>query len=381
MTDDRNHLVALAGLPHVGPSRLRTLHSLGDPKAAWRALGSGALDGPLGLRRAESAAIVRAVRAAEPAAIGARHDEAGVRIDVLGEPSYPTALAGDHAAPVVLFSAGDIGALDRVGVAVVGTRRASGYGRDVAFTLGRDLTAHGVAVISGLAVGIDAAAHAGAVAEHRTATSAPRAQPVAVLGCGLDIGYPRANRRLRSAVEEIGLVVAEVPLGTAPAPWRFPARNRIIAAMARAVVVVESGFGGGSMLTVDEAIERSLPVLAVPGPVRSAASFGANELLAQGCAPCRDHEDVLVAIGLDSRRAEQCRAGSGSAVDGASEAGLDPAAARVLDAMGWSPTSLDRLAGLTDMTFAELCEVLERLVAAGRVRDRGGRYERTVTGR
>src|SRR5262249_38747100 len=154
-------------------------------------------------------------------------------------------------------------------------------GIDVAFELGRDLAAAGVAVVSGLAVGIDASAHAGAL---HAATS----PPIAVVGSGLDVIYPRRNAVLWREVERRGLVLSQAPLGALPEKWRFPARNRLIAALADAVVVVESGTTGGSLHTVTEAVRRDRVVYAVPGPVRSDASAGTNRLLADGAVPACD---------------------------------------------------------------------------------------------
>ena len=179
-------------------------------------------------------------------------------------------------------------------MAIVGTRSATPYGRQVASELGSDLAAAGVIVVSGLARGIDGAAHAGALRE-RGAASAP---PVAVVGTGLDIVYPATNRELWEAVASRGAILSEAGLGTKPHPGVFPARNRIIAALSDVVVVVESHRGGGSLYTAEAAARRSIPVCAVPGSVKSRASQGTNELLVDGCAPVRDAEDVLVAISL-----------------------------------------------------------------------------------
>ena len=161
--------------------------------------------------------------------------------------------------------------------------------------LGRDLGRAGVRVVSGLALGIDAAAHHGAL----DAEADGGAPPIGVVGSGLDVTYPRAHGALWTAVAAAGVLVGEAPLGAAPEPWRFPARNRIIAALGSVVVVVESHPRGGSRHTVDAAEARGRQVLAVPGSVRSPASRFTNELLADGCHPARDVTDVLVALGLE----------------------------------------------------------------------------------
>jgi DNA processing protein len=148
-----------------------------------------------------------------------------------------------------------------------------------------------VAVVSGLAAGIDGAAHEGALA-------GGAAPPVGVVGSGLDVVYPRRHARLWERVAQAGVLLSEGPLGTRPEPWRFPARNRILVALADVLVVVESHPTGGSMHTVRAAEERGLPILVVPGPIRSRASSGTNQLLSQGCHPVCDAQDILTALSL-----------------------------------------------------------------------------------
>jgi DNA processing protein len=167
--------------------------------------------------------------------------------------------------------------------------------------LGHDLAEAGVAVVSGLARGIDGAAHLGAL----HANGAP---PIGVVGSGLDVPYPKVNEGLWSAVAAHGVLLSEAPPGAPPSAWRFPARNRMIAALADVVVVIESRASGGSMLTVREAAVRGRQVMAVPGSVASPASEGTNQLIYDGCCPVRDALDVLIALGLST--AERDRTGA-----------------------------------------------------------------------
>jgi DNA processing protein len=249
---------------------------------------------------------------------------------------------------------------DRRRVAVVGTRRCTTTGAGFAFELGRDLAAVGVSVVSGLADGIDAAAHRGALA-------AEAAPPIGVVGCGLDVVYPRSQRKLWEAVEGAGVLLSEAPLGARPERWRFPARNRIIAALADLVVVVESHRTGGSFHTVDEADRRGIDVVVVPGSVRTAAAAGTNDLLAEGRAPVRDVGDVLMALGLSTgarqRPAERRPAPSDDD-------------RKVLDAVGWQASSLDQLALRTGLAVPALAGALDRLCAAGWATQDGGWYVR-----
>ena len=333
--------ILLAGLPSVGPRRLREVLADHGAERGWSHAGGDP--------------------AADPLAAVAAHRQAGVEVLREADPGYPSALRGDPDAPAVLFALGDLGALDHPRVAIVGTRRCTGTGGGVARELGRDLTEAGVGVVSGLALGIDGAAHRGVLDAG--------GRPIAVVGSGVDIVYPSRHRDLWGQVRDHGVLLSECPLGTRPTAWRFPARNRIIAALADVVVVVESHAAGGSMHTVREAADRSIQVMAVPGSVRNPAAAGANQLLAEGCAPCRDATDVLVALGLSA-------ASRGATVD--HRAAPDPTGKAVLAAFDWEPATLEHLAVRTGLALAELAMALEALQRHGWVTAEGGWYERVA---
>ena len=365
------YAAALVGLPQMGPARLTALLATGHPAVVWRRVAAGDLPAApevvraLGPKRAE---IVRRWRAASAGldVAEAWHDtvRAGVRVALVGTPAYPSALAGDVEPPAVVFHRGALETIEGPRVAIVGTRRCSATGAGVAFELGRDLASAGVAVVSGLASGIDGAAHRGALA----AAGAP---PVGVVGSGLDVVYPRDQHELWQAVAAAGALLSEAPLGGRPERWRFPARNRIIAALADLVVVVESHRRGGSLHTVDEADRRGRDVMAVPGSVRNPAASGTNELLAEGRAPVCSVDDVLVALGLG-------RARTGDPVD--RRVPPDHADRPVLDAIGWQPSTLDQLVLRTGRDLAGLAPALDRLCDAGWVTRHGGWYERVAAG-
>lgn len=192
----------------------------------------------------------------------------------LDDSDYPSLLRQTGTPPPVLYLHGHRNFLHGCPVAIVGSRAATGYGHRIASTLAHDLAARGVTVVSGLALGIDASAHAGALA-------AP-GPTIAVLGCGLDVIYPQQNRRLYAQVREHGLLMSEYPLGTRPEAFRFPARNRIIAGMSYGVVVVEAARKSGSLITAEFALEEGRDVFAVPGQADSFKSAGAHWLLQQG---------------------------------------------------------------------------------------------------
>ncbi|MBV8297641.1 MAG: DNA-protecting protein DprA [Acidimicrobiia bacterium] len=343
------YAAALAATPGVGPVRLRELLDRWTPEEAWAAVGDRRLD---------------------VGALWEGHAAAGVVVRVRGRDGYPAALGGDHEAPAVLFSVGDLGAVDGPRVTIVGSRRCTRYGRDVAFDLGRDLARAGVRVVSGLALGVDSAAHAGVLDAGDTA-----APPVAVVGSGLDVVYPRAHARLWEQVATAGVILSEAPLGARPEPWRFPARNRILAAVADVVVVVESRAQGGSFHTVRAADERGVTVMAVPGPVRSPLSSYTNELLVSGSPPARDAEDVLVALDLLGRGPAGGRAARRGAHSDGQPPSDDPTQAALLEAMGWRPASLDQLVARTGLSPGQASVALARLEVGGRVVGSAGWWE------
>ena len=212
---------------------------------------------------------------------------------VLRRRELPPLLFAIHDPPKQLHVRGD-GAtevLARPAVAIVGARACSGYGAHVARWFARELAAAGVVVVSGLARGIDAEAHRGALDAGGVT--------VAVLGCGIDRDYPAAHAELARRICVDGLVVSEYEAGVEPAPWRFPARNRIVAGLCGATVVVEARERSGALITADFALEEGREVLAVPGEITAALSKGTNALLRLGATPATSPDDVLEAIGLE----------------------------------------------------------------------------------
>lgn len=361
---------ALATLRGMGPARLAALARTWPLDEAWRRVATGrAASEPVVARALGSAAgtlpdaWVQAAARTDPAAVLAAHEAAGVGVSVLGSGSYPGALADDLEPPVVLFQQGRLDALDGPRVAIVGTRACTPYGREVARDLGRDLAEAGVRVVSGLALGIDGAAHTGAL-------RAETAPVVGVVGSGHDVVYPRHHCELWRRVATEGLLLSESPLGSAPEQWRFPSRNRLLAALADAVVVVESRRSGGSMYTVDAALEREVPVLAVPGPVGSPASEGTNLLLGEGALVCQGADDVLTLLGLSASAASR---GAGRVDPRPPPAGVDR---EVLEALGHRPAALEQLAARTGLGLADLAAALQRLEATGWVAADGGWYAR-----
>jgi DNA processing protein len=209
------------------------------------------------------------------------------------EPGFPPLLAAIHDPPPLLYlrGGGDVALLAAPAVAVVGARSCSSYGRSIARSLARDQAAAGLVVVSGMARGIDGEAHRGAL-EAGGST-------VAVLGCGIDRDYPAAHAELARRIGEQGLLVSEYEAGVEPAPWRFPARNRIIAGLCRATLVVEARERSGALITADFALEEGRDVLAVPGEITSGLSDGTNALLKLGATPVTTASDVLELYGVE----------------------------------------------------------------------------------
>jgi DNA processing protein len=344
---------ALASLPSMGPARLRTLLAADPPSVAW-----------------ERAAPAAGASEHEVEGVWRRHSSLGIHVLLAGQPSYPARLADDPKAPAVLFCLGDPSALaDVPTVALVGTRAPTRYGIGVAAQFGADLAAAGVGVVSGLALGIDGAAHEGACG-----AGAP---PIAVVAGGLDHVYPRRHERLWERIAAAGVIVSESPAGVPTEKWRFPVRNRLLAALSDVVVVVESRHHGGSRHTVDAAMDRGVPVGAVPGSIRSATSEGTNALLADGAFPVCSTGDILVSLALLGVAVvvppEAALRGSPAPATPAPSPGPDRP---LYDALGADPASLDELARSTGLPLAELCGGLERLARAGLARGAGGWWER-----
>jgi DNA processing protein len=202
-----------------------------------------------------------------------------------GEPEYPPRLLQIYDPPPLLYVRGDVGVLGRHGVSVVGTRRPTPYGNQITERLAKEIAERGLVIVSGLARGIDSSAHKGACA-------APRGATIGVLGCGVDVVYPKENRKLYSEVEKRGAIVSEFPLGTYPAPENFPVRNRIVAGMTLGTVVVQGQQYSGSLITARLAMEFGREVFAVPGNVTEAASFASHQLIKQGAKLVAGWEDV-----------------------------------------------------------------------------------------
>ena len=291
------------------------------------------------------------------------HERAGVWLEIPTDAATGELWKADPEPPALLFGRGALldPAVQRVGI--VGTRRCSGYGRTVAQQLGEGLAAAGVAVVSGVASGIDCIAQ-------RAALDAGGAV-IGVVGSGLDRVYPASNRSLWDDIAQRGTLLSEYPLGTPALRWRFPARNRIVAALCDVLVVVESAESGGSLYTVDAAAERDRTVMVVPGPITSDVSRGTNRLLAEGCLPVCDVGDILLALGWGEQDSVPNRA---MLEPPRPESPIDR---EVLDELGPAAQTVDELVLRTGASLAEVAASLGRLELTGWAAETAGWWERT----
>jgi len=307
--------------------------------------------------------LVAEPRSGRYAAFARRFDAAGYEAELVrrglrflprSAPEFPSLLAAIHDPPVGLFLRGSspLELLGRPAVAIVGARACSPYGAQVARDCGRELGAAGLVIVSGLARGVDGHAHRGALEAG--------GDTVAVLGCGIDRDYPASHRDLAGRIAGAGLVVSEYALGVEPAPWRFPARNRIIAGLAAVTVVIEAREASGALITADLALEEGREVFAVPGEITSALSAGTNALLRLGATPLTSTRDVLESLGIEPPAPIQPRLGD--------------AAQAVLERLRDAPASADALARATHLDAGAAAAALLELELAGLASEAEGVY-------
>jgi len=381
-------MIALAKVDGYGRARLRAALDVGA-ELAWQRCAAGCE--PDGRRANDGPAWLRAAGLLDPDSLYGECEAAGVAVTLAGDDLHPHHADGDPSAAPLLFWYGQkVRRADALGgglvvngceppdlsgrasVAIVGTRRASRYGVEVAARLGRDLVDAGVDVVSGLALGIDAAAHSGALSGLDDGVNAI---PIAVVASGVDVVHPQRNRAIWHGVAQHGVIVSEYPLGVRPAPWQFPERNRIIVAMSRAVVVVESHERGGSLLTAGFAADAGVPVLAVPGAVTSPGSLGTNRLLVDGCAPCLGAADVLDTLGLHTIP----RGSLPEQLELIAPTGLEPVALAVWEAISWEGSDAGSLMSDTRLGFAAVSVALVQLQERRLIRAEGGVFMRQRT--
>lgn len=351
--DERIYWVLLTSVRQIGPTRFnRLLDRFGSAEAAWNA---SLLDlAAAGLERRAVESLGRLRAQLDPAAEWSRLQQLGVSLVILDDPAYPSALREIVDPPPVLYVRGELSPADDWAIAVVGTRRASVYGRQVTERLVTDVARAGVTVVSGLARGIDTYAHRAALAAG--------GRTIAVLGSGLDRLYPEENRALASQIAASGAVISEFPLGTPPDATNFPRRNRIVSGLARATLVVEADFKSGAMITATQAAEQGRDVFAVPGSIFSPLSAGPHQLIREGARVVTDASDILEELHLTAVVEERAARETLPA---------DPTEAALLQLLSDEATHVDELTRSAKLPSATVTATLTMLELKGLARQLG----------
>lgn len=353
----------------AGASAVSRMQRAGVPLEAVLEIRPAELASKAGFTEKTRAALEELRGRFEAGEVLAGVEGSGARAVTLADADYPEALRVAPDAPPALFVRGDLaGALSGPSVALVGSRRATASGLEAARRLARALAERGVCVASGLALGVDAAAHEGALLGG--------GPTVGVLGCGVDVVYPRSNGRLYRRVEEAGAIVSEYGPGEAPLPWRFPARNRIIAGLAAHTVVVEAAEKSGSLITARHASDAGREVWAVPGPALAPECRGSNRLLADGAGVLWDVDEFVEAVAPAPAAPAQPALESEPVPEGL------PEGERVaLAAVGFEPTAVDAVAERSGRPVGELLPALTMLEIKGYLRrEAGGLFARVPAG-
>jgi DNA processing protein len=359
--------LALALTPGLGARMAgKLLREFGSPEAIFSASLTG-----LEAQRLP-AAVAQAIHSQRPWSDASKElaqvREAGCRLLTWDEPAYPARLREIYDPPPILYIRGNIELLNRHMISVVGARRPTPYGNQMAMKLARDLADRGLVISSGMARGIDASAHKGAL-------SSATGMTIGILGCGIDVVYPKENKKLFEEVEQRGVIVSEFPMGTFPAPQNFPIRNRIIAGMALGVVVVEGEQYSGSLITARLAMEFGREVFGVPGNATQPSSFGPNQLIKQGAKLVTGWEDVVEELPTPIR-AELMPVETASAEERAAlvEASLAPAEKPLYDLLSVDQARhVDELVEISGLSSSEVLAALFDLEMKSVVRQLPGK--------
>jgi DNA processing protein len=351
--DEKAYWVALNKVTGVGAVRMAALLAhCGSAEAAWRASIHDLKEAGIDRRTLEN--LLKARRELDVEAEWERVHKAGVQVVTLYDDDYPTNLRQIEAPPPILYVRGELQPNDSWAIAIVGTRRASTYGREVAHTLSSDLAAGGITVVSGLALGVDTVAHNSAVAS--------KGRTIAVLGSSVDHIYPPENRGLAHAIIENGALISEYPLSTRPDANNFPPRNRIISGLSRGVVIVEAGERSGALITARFAAEQGRDVFAVPGSILHPGSAGCNSLIQQGAIPLLSVNDIFNHLNLEQIHSQQAARAAIPA---------DPQEAALLSHLNKEPQHLDDLVRQSALPAPQVAGLLTVMELKGLVRQVG----------
>lgn len=288
----------------------------------------------------------------------------------LADSEYPRSLLEIADPPPFLYAKGNLALLNQPGIAIVGSRNASVQGEKNAEAFAYDLCGYGLCIVSGLALGIDGAAHRGALKANGAT--------IAVVGTGLDIVYPAKHRELAHQIAEHGLIISEFPLGTPSKPQNFPKRNRIISGLSLGCLVVEANLQSGSQITARLAAEQGREIFAIPGSIHSPMSKGCHQLIKQGAKLVDCLQDIVEELKLDSVSNKESSF-SNDEPDNATDADDSSPTLRLLNAMGFEAIALEHLVAISGLTVSEVSSMLMLLELEGKVASlTGGQYQRII---
>jgi len=356
-TQDKVYWIWLSSIPEIGSKRFYYLiERFGSPKGVWdsdvselkeicRFMGSRAVQSIINHKKPVYVEQAQKI-----------YEDPSINVITLIDDEYPKLLKTIYDPPAVLYCKGKPLTETPFMVSIVGSRRTTEYGRQMAEKFAYELSGAGFTIVSGLARGIDTMAHKGAIkAEGYT---------IGVLGCGVDIVYPKENKRLFMQMERYGTLVSEYPPGTQPAPGNFPARNRIISGLSHAVLVIEAGSRSGALITCDFALEQGRDVFALPGNVNSPYSLGTNQLIKEGAKMVTCVEDILEEFGMDEYQT------GGKSPQPAYQ--LDIFETQVYNALEDGEKHLEELVAITGFDVAKLNAILTILEMKGVVKQLSG---------
>jgi DNA processing protein len=363
--------MALSRAPALdAPTLSKAFETLGDARGLVDASAGARRDAGIPAAASEYLTAAAAAAAAERAwLLDAKH-----HVVPFTDPRYPASLRLLARSPIALYVDGDAEVLSDPQLAIVGSRNPTPAGSDTAFQLAESLAACGLGITSGLAEGIDSAAHRGALAAQGIT--------LAVLGSGVDIVYPQKNRALSEEIRCQGALISEFPLGTPPRRENFPQRNRIIATLSLGTLVVEAARRSGSLITARLAADHNRELFAVPGSIRNPLSRGCHELIRRGAKLTETAADILSELNFSAFFEASGRAPGGLAPPPGTEAGMDKEHKILLDALGFDPVDLDVLVVRTGFKAEAVSSMMLILELEGHVQAApGGRYSRVVRSR
>lgn len=358
----RGHLLQLVSLDGVGRIAIKNLiDHFGDIESIFK-VPPEEISKVTGLNRKKAVSILQ-VQDQSDSAVSKELEEIesrGYRLYCYGDREYPKLLSEIPDPPAIFYSRGEIRAVDFNAVAIVGTRKASQYGRNIAKLIAKKLAVNNITVVSGCAVGIDTWAHRGAIEGG--------GRTIAVLGSGLDEEYPKENTGLMEKISGNGAVISEFPLGTKPLPYNFPRRNRVISGLSLGVVVVEAPSKSGALITAYQAIDQGRAVYSIPGSIFSAKSRGCNDLIKQGAIPVTEAEEIIEDLEPLLDKSLLVKREKEFTEQMVSERGK-----QILDIMSREPLHIDMIRIQTKIDINMLARELTNLEMMGKISQVGGK--------